>query len=132
MAQMDAQTNLLTGAAWCGDFLDEDSLMPGGGRVDPATVVAGVNGYKTIVSGSLVGRTIAQRTAGAPFHIAVDADEEVFIVAFDVTDALKKADVELYRPQSVVKENFLPNFGTLSAALLAKVRSTYITTRGAN
>ena len=132
MARMDAQTNLLTSAAWCGDFIDEDALMPGGGRVDPATVTADANGYKTIPSGSLVGRTIAQRTAGAVFHMAVDTDEEIFIVAFDVTDALKKADVELYRPSAVVKENFLPNFGTLSVALLAKVRSTYITTRGAN
>ena len=86
---------------------------------------------KTIPSGTLIGRTFTERAAGTTFGPAADADDEVFIVAFDVTDAASNTDVELYRPRSMVKENFLPNFATLSAGLLTKLRSTYVTTRGA-
>jgi len=86
---------------------------------------------KRIEAGTLVGRTFAERAAGTAFGPAADADDEVLIVAFDVTDAADSADVELYRPGSVVKENFLPNFSSLSSALLTKLRATYVTTRGA-
>lgn len=92
----------------------------------------GVGTYpKRIPSGTLIGRTFAERAAGAAFGPAADADDEVLIVALDVTDAAKNADVELYRPGSIVKENFLPDFAALSSALLTKLRATYVTTRGA-
>jgi hypothetical protein len=86
---------------------------------------------KRIIAGTLVGRTFAERAAGTSFGPAADADDEVLLVAFDVTDAARNSDVELYRPGSIVKENFLPNFSSLSVALLAKLRATYATTRGA-
>jgi hypothetical protein len=86
---------------------------------------------KRIEAGTLVGRTFAERAAGTAFGPAADADDEVLLVALDVTNAATNADVELYRPGSIVKENFLPGFATLSAALLAKLRATYVTTRGA-
>lgn len=85
---------------------------------------------KIIPSGTLVGRTIAQRDAGTPFHAAIDADEQIALVAFDVTDADKVNDVELARPYAglVVKENFLPNYAAIKAdaTLLAALRARYV------
>lgn len=86
---------------------------------------------KTIVSGTLVGRTFAERASGTAFGPAADADDEVFIVAFDVTDADTNADVELVRYGTLIKENLLPGFASLSATLLGKLRANYQTTRGA-
>lgn len=87
---------------------------------------------KAIRSGTLVGRTFAERTAGTALGPAASGDEEVFLVAFDVTDASKNPDVELYRPGRVVFENFLPGFADLSTAELALLRAAYTTTRGQN
>ncbi len=193
-------------AAWVGDYLDREHLIPGGARLDPtqftdaeavrATVgAAGAalgatsvpvtaltgpipNGTlldfggakfarttalaaagavalavsalptaliagdaatysprgarKNVPPGTLVGRTIAERDTDAPFGPAADADDEVYLLAFDVTDAANNADCELYRPGSLVKENFLGTFATLSPALKTKVRATYQCVRGGN
>lgn len=85
-----------------------------------------------IPSGTVVGRTIAERDAKTPFGPADAADDEIFLVAFDVSDALRVNDIELYRPNSIVKENYLPEVlaGTLDAGVLAEVRARYICTTG--
>lgn len=98
---------------------------------DTARYAGGGTKGKLIPAGTLVGRTFAERAAGTAFGPAADADDEVLLVALDVTNADNSADVELYRPGSIVKENFLPNFSALSSALLTKLRATYVTTRGA-
>lgn len=85
---------------------------------------------KTIVSGTPIGRTFAERAAGTNFGPAAAADDEVYLVAWDVTDADSSADVEIYRPGSIVKENLLPNFATIVAGVLTKIRTAYVTTRG--
>ncbi len=191
-------------AAWIGDYLDREHLVPGGARLDPtqfadaeaviATVgVAGaaqgatsvpvaaltgpipsgtlldfggakfarttalaatnataiavsalptalVSGDKTtysprgarknIPSGTLLGRTFAERDASTPFGPAADADDEIYLLAYDVTDAATNADCNLYRPGGIVKENFLLTFPALSVALKAKVRALYVCVRG--
>jgi hypothetical protein len=86
---------------------------------------------KTIRGGQLVGRTYAERDAGTPFGVAADADDEVYIVAFDVSDLTRVAEIELVRPNTTIKENFLPGWTALSVALKAKVRDKYVTMRGA-
>lgn len=206
MARIEQATNQLTAPVWAGDWLDRNSLVPGGAKVDAAqfyaedsvlvklsaaaaadatsisvdalsgavpsgerlyfgeskefalttaTAAAGATSIavqalpsaledndearyagtgtkrKAIPAGTLVGRTFAERAAGTAFGPAADADDEVLLVAFDVTDAANNSDVELYRPGRIVKENFLPNFASLSSALLTKLRATYVTTRGA-
>lgn len=83
-----------------------------------------------IPSGTAVGRTIAERDANAEWGPAADADDEVRLLAFDVIDATQLADCELYRPGRMVKENFLPNIGTLSATVKTKLRATYVCTIG--
>jgi hypothetical protein len=87
---------------------------------------------KNVPSGTLLGRTYTERDANAGFGPAADTDDEVFLLAFDVTDAATDPDCTLYRPGSIVKENFLATFAGLSTALKAKVRSTYLCVRGAN
>jgi hypothetical protein len=87
---------------------------------------------KNIPSGTFIGRTFAERETGDAFGPADAADEEFFLTAFDVTDADNNADVELYRPGSIVKENFLPGWATMSSALKTDLRATYTTTKGVN
>lgn len=84
----------------------------------------------TVVSGTFIGRTIAERDANTGFGPAADADDEFFFVAFDVTDVSNNPDVELYRQGGVVYENFLPVFSALSSAQKAKIRSLYVSSIG--
>lgn len=85
---------------------------------------------ESIPSGTLVGRTFAEEAAGTPFGPAANGDDQVYLVAFDVTDVNENNDVELYRHQGLVKTNFLPAFTTLGATLIAKIRAAYECTEG--
>jgi hypothetical protein len=78
-----------------------------------------------------VGRTFAERAAGTAFGPYAANDDEVYLVVYDVLDVSVNNDVDLYRPGSVVKENFLPDFADWAAADLAALRAAYVTTRGA-
>lgn len=98
---------------------------------DIATYPGAGNQLKTIPAGTVIGRTYAERDSGTAFGPAGASDDEVLIVAFDVTDADVNADVELYRPGSIVKENLLPNFSSLAAGVVSKIRAAYVTTKGA-
>lgn len=99
---------------------------------DTATY-AGVGATVTVVSGTTVGRTIAERDAGTPFGPAAAADDEIYIVCFDRYDVGVNADIEMYRPNSIVKENFLPQVmdGSMIAGVLTKLRAAYVCTVGA-
>lgn len=92
---------------------------------DTATYPGAATSVKTVPSGTPVGRTFAERDAKAAFGPADANDDEFFLSYFDVYDADKEADVELYRPGSLVKENYLPNWDMLSDALKAKIRAVY-------
>lgn len=87
---------------------------------------------KTLRAGTVIGRTYAERDAETPFGLAGDADDEIAIVAFDRIDVDRVSDVDLIRPFAAVtiKENFLPNFANLSAAVQAAVRARYNCTIG--
>jgi hypothetical protein len=89
-------------------------------------------GRKSIASGTLVGRTYTERDANTAFGPADDPDDEFFIVAFDVQDAIENNDIELVRPGTVIKENHLPDWAAIAAdaALLAKLRATYRCIKG--
>lgn len=89
-------------------------------------------GPKYIPSGTTIGRTLTERDAMTAYGVPADADDEVYIVAFDVSDAAKIDDVELYRPNNLVYENFLPaDFAALSATLKGKLRTLYRCSIGA-
>lgn len=87
---------------------------------------------KSIPSGTVIGRTFAERGTGDAFGPADASDDEIYLTAFAVTDADINANVELYRPGSVVKENFLPGWSDLATAIQALVRSHYTTQSGQN
>lgn len=84
-----------------------------------------------VPSGTVVGRTIAERDAGTGYGVAAAADDEVYITCFDVYDVREHNDVELYRPNSIVKENFLPGFAAVAAGVKTKLRAAYVCTTGA-
>lgn len=96
-----------------------------------AAIYPGIVKPKTVPSGTLIGRTIAERNASTPFGPWASGDDEVFLTAFDVIDVDSINDVELYRPGSVVKENFLPGYAALTAGQLAALRAAYKCVRGA-
>ena len=205
MARIVDSSNQQTGAAWAGDFLDREHLMPGGAKLDasqflatdgvtavttaqaladatsisvsalsgplpsgtilyfgeskefamltaaaaagatsitvqalPQTIesgdsatYAGTTGIKRVVSGTVIGRTYTERDAGTGFGPAAASDDEFYLVAFDVTDAAVNADVELYRPGSIVKETFVPNWSSLVSGVKSAIRSRYHCTTGA-
>ncbi|MGI8765696.1 MAG: hypothetical protein ACR2KM_04160 [Gemmatimonadaceae bacterium] len=85
-----------------------------------------------VLAGAVVSRTLAQRDAKVGFHPAIATEDEIFIVAFGNTDVQKVADIDLILPSRdfVIKENFLPGFAGLDAALVTKLRGLYTLTVG--
>jgi hypothetical protein len=92
---------------------------------------AGVGTTVLVPSGTVIGRTFAEREAGTAFGPAAAADDEIYLVWQDVTDVTLNNDVELYRHGSVVKENFVPGWSALAAGVIAKIRVLYECTTGA-
>ncbi len=84
-------------------------------------------GAVRILSGTVVGRTYAERDAGTPFGVPADSDDEVYIIWHDVVNALEDNWVGLLAPGAFVWENKLPTFSALSTALKAKIRAQYTT-----
>lgn len=83
-------------------------------------------GKKSVPSGTLVGRTIAERDAGASWGPAnVAADDEIYLTIRDNSDLTKDATNEVYRHKKVVKENYLPGFAAYTNDQKTKVRSLY-------
>jgi hypothetical protein len=94
--------------------------------VDDDTATYKGLGLKHVPSGTLIGRTFAERDAGDAWGPAVVAsDDEIFLTARDVADATKNNDTELYRHNRTVKENFLPNWSTLPTGDKTKIRALY-------
>lgn len=130
---MTVQTPTLTSPNWQGDFMGREQILPAGGKLDnTAFGAADSSGKIPIPSGTVVGRTIAERDAGSPFGPCADTDVDVYLLANDVTDALVNDDCELASPFSGVrvKENFLPGWAGLSAAVKALVRARYVCYNG--
>jgi len=131
---MVAAAPTLTSPNWAGDSLGRKYLMPAGGKLDNAAFgAADSSGRLPIPSGTVVGRSIAERNANAPFGPAADTDVDIYITAFDVSDVLVNDDVELARPYAglVVKENFLPTpLASLTSTIQAAIRARYTCTIG--
>lgn len=119
---------------WSGDCLAPKHLVRGGMKIDNTAVgAADANGRIPVRSGTVLGCTFAELEAGtARLGLAADTDDWIFLVAFDVVDALVKDDVEVTRPNSglTIKENFLPAFSGLTSAVKGKVRAQYFATVG--
>jgi hypothetical protein len=97
-----------------------------------ATHYDDADGLKPIAAGTVLGRTYAERDAGTGLAPAdtTGNDDEIYLVAFDVTDAATNNDVELVKPGATIYENLLPEWSSLTAALKAQLRSTYVCLTG--
>ena len=117
-------TVTLNGAKAAGQTsLTVDAL--GGDIADDATAIYDASPTSNVVvSGTIVGRTIAERNAGDPFGPAADADDEVFITVADV-DLDKTTDVDLVRHGSLIKTNFLPAYAAASSTVKTKLEAAY-------
>jgi hypothetical protein len=94
---------------------------------DVATFAGGELNRKFVQSGMLVGRTYAERTAGTGYGPAdVDTpDDQIFLLAAPITDALEEPYCDLYMHGNVVYENQLPGWSSLGATAQAKIRELY-------
>lgn len=107
----------------------DGGLLAGGGFLSPADFPETAPGVRFVPSGTLIGRTFAERDAHTGYGMgAPGTDDELFLLAFDIANASDNADCELYKPRSglVVFENFLPPSVLTAPALLAWVRANYI------
>lgn len=119
----------LTAAAAAGATSLTVEALPATIESGDTATYAGVAGY-AVRSGTLVGRTFAERAAGTAFGPWAANDDEAYLVLFDVVDVTENNDVELYRHGGLVKENLLPGFASLAAGALAAIRANYQTTTG--
>lgn len=116
--------------AFMGDFGNREHLVPGGGQLAAAGDWSGLTA-NIVPAGTLVGRTNAEKLAGADFGPAEDADDEVFIVA-DETSVAAGSDrgTNLVRHGSVIKYDFLPSWAGASATLKGKLHGFYTLIKG--
>lgn len=99
---------------------------------DNATAWYMGTGMVYVRSGTAIGRTYAERDAGTAFGPAGDADDEIYLLVYDIDDALMEADADLYRWGSLVDEAHLPGWSDLSSTVKAYIRSKYQCMRGAS
>jgi hypothetical protein len=128
----DEYATLTAAAAAGATSLTVAALVSALEAADTATYAGAGRALKTIRSGTPVGRTIAERDAGTAYGPAAAADDEVYLLAFDIVDADVNNDGVLYRPGSVVKENYLPNVTSIAAGVMTKLRAAYVMQRGTN
>jgi hypothetical protein len=81
---------------------------------------------KPVPSGTLLGRTYAERSAGTGFGPAVVAsDDEIYLLALDIPDASLDPQIALYRHNCLVYETRLPDWAGYTDPQKAKIRSLY-------
>lgn len=87
--------------------------------------VGNFSGMKFVPSGTLIGRTLAERDAGTGFGPGATTDDELFLLAYDVPDAIQNSFGAVYRHTCLVYENYLPGWSGLAAGLKTAIRSRY-------
>lgn len=93
---------------------------------DTATYIGGEM-RKPVAGGIFVGRTIAERAANTGFGVpdVSTPDDELFLTAFAVTDALINPDIVMLRHRTKIYEDLLPGWSGLAAPVKAAIRSRY-------
>jgi hypothetical protein len=113
---------------WLAEQYSADILIPGGARInvaDPGLVVT--DGKKRLPAGTLVGRTQAEADAGQAFGLFVTGDTDCYLVFNDNENVDFNSDIDLVRPMTLVKENWLPGWATMAAPAKAALRLRYQT-----
>lgn len=122
----------LTKRAMAGDEELQIAASPGIVALGETADLLG-SGAVYVPSGTLVGRTLVDRDADppAPFGAADPAnDDEIYLLLHDVYTHQDEVEVELYRHNALVKENFLPDWANWSAAAKTALRARYECTIG--
>lgn len=123
---------LTANAAAGATTLTVDELQFALATSDAATYTgAGVLGER-VPAGTYVGRTFAERESGTAFGPVASGDEERYLIAFDVLDLTDNVTATAVRHNSVIKENFLPGYGTMTSTIKGYLRADYSTQKGAN
>ncbi len=119
----------LTAAATAGaTSLTVEALPTALEENDTFTYTAGAT-RRYVPAGTLVGRTFAERDSGTAFGPWAASDDEVYLTAYDIYDATAFAEVALYRPGSLVHENFLPDWANWTSGMKAALRGAFTTTK---
>lgn len=114
-------------ARWAGDFSDRKSHIPGGIPLDRTAMLA-VFANGKVPSGTLVGRTAAERDANAKFGPFATGDTETYLT-FDDADVDQDVNVAAYRPGCIVYPMHLPA-GSKAAGPLAEIERRYLCNKG--
>lgn len=96
------------------------------------TATYGGTGYKVVPSGTAIGRTLAERDASTPYGPAAAADDEIFLIYFEIEDVTHINDGVLYRHGRVVHENLLPGFASLASGVKDAIRANYTCVRASD
>ncbi|WP_143467743.1 hypothetical protein [Leptolyngbya ohadii] len=110
---------------WAACQLEAENLLPAGTQLNLSQFTPNAQGQVVVPSGTLLGRTYTERAAGTGFGPALETDDEIFIVAFQVERGEIDAGVTFVRHQRLVYENKLPGWDGFDADTKAKVRSLY-------
>jgi len=111
--------------SWIADDLDRRTLVQGGIGLDPSQFSENSNGYKYLESGTLLGRTTTEANNGTGFGPAADTDDEYYLAAHDVQYITETPEVAAVRPDTLIRADQLPNWGSLSSALKTVIKDKY-------
>lgn len=131
MAGIRKNTIKNTAPIWAQDALNEHSTLVAGSHLEKSQfTLPNPDGLNVVYSGTLVGRTYAEKDTGLGFGPAnIATDDQIFLVIYDVNfdDQFLGADghCSLYRHLCQVAEKSLPGWATMTAATKAKIRSLY-------
>lgn len=127
MPGMDFTNYTKTTGQWRGDFSDRRSHIPGGIPLDKTAMLAAFSDG-LIPSGTLVGRTDAERAAGTPFGMFTAGDTEAYLT-LDDANVNNDVNVAAYRPGNIVYTMHLPT-ASQSGAAATFIASKYIVNKG--
>lgn len=112
-------------AAFLQDEASREHIMAVGAMLHAPDFALDANGDRYVASGTLVGRTRAEKIAGRGFGPFAAGDEEVFLLARSVDNADDNADCTLVRHGALILVSALPASVTGTPANLAEVRARY-------
>lgn len=83
-------------------------------------------GKTMLLSGTFLGRTLAERDAGTGYGAAATTDEQFTVLLYDTDLAMEDVAAGVQPlAGNILYENFMPGFDALSADLKTKLRSLY-------
>lgn len=95
---------------------------------------AGVSPIINVPSGTLVGRTYAERDAGTGYGQpdVVTPDDQLYLTAFEAIDLRNNNEVALVRHTTLIYEDRLPGWSSLSTGVKTAIRQRYQCIKSAN